>query len=183
MGTLIGAILGFAASTIPHVISFSRAWMDYTFAQRAKQLDLNAVTQCGFQIHPAPVATTTFASPAEPIAADTTEAGCPEGFWDHVRASVRPVLTYAFFALFALIKLVALYYVISIEHLSMAQALPLIWDAETSSLFAAIIAFWFGTRTIARYAPMYEKTSIPSSGTITDPTMRVKVSDGTVETR
>ena len=57
---------------------------------------------------------------------------------DALRASVRPIITYAFFLLFASVKGSALYVLIAVEGLLLAEALPRIWDPETQALFAAV---------------------------------------------
>jgi hypothetical protein len=74
----------------------------------------------------------------------------PAGYkWvEALRASVRPILTYAFFLLFAAVKIAGLYTMVSFDGMSLAVALPLIWDAETQALFAAVMAFWFGQRAL-----------------------------------
>ncbi|PIR37729.1 MAG: hypothetical protein COV35_08515 [Alphaproteobacteria bacterium CG11_big_fil_rev_8_21_14_0_20_39_49] len=63
-----------------------------------------------------------------------------------LRASVRPVVTYAFFILFAAVKGAGLYLLIQNDSLGVAQALKEIWDEETKALFATVIMFWFGQR-------------------------------------
>jgi hypothetical protein len=69
---------------------------------------------------------------------------------DGLRASVRPVITYAFFTLFTVVKASALYVLVSEEGLTVIQALPQIWDPETQALFAAVMSFWFGQRGLAK---------------------------------
>lgn len=71
---------------------------------------------------------------------------------DGLRASVRPIITYAFFLLFAWVKISAL---VMLTHggLSIGQALPQVWDAETQALFAAVMSFWFGSRALSRSRP------------------------------
>jgi len=76
----------------------------------------------------------------------------PAGYkWvEALRASVRPILTYAFFMLFAAVKIAGLYTMVSFDGISLAVALPLIWDGETQALFAAVMAFWFGQRALGK---------------------------------
>ena len=69
---------------------------------------------------------------------------------DGLRASVRPLTTYTFFILFASVKGSGLYLLIVVEGLLIAEALPRIWDAETQALFAAVMSFWFGNRTLSK---------------------------------
>ena len=61
---------------------------------------------------------------------------------------MRPILTYAFFLLFAAVKIAGLYVMTRFDGMSLAVALPILWDAETQALFAAVMAFWFGQRAL-----------------------------------
>jgi hypothetical protein len=63
---------------------------------------------------------------------------------------VRPVLTYAFFFLFATIKGVTLYAMVSTSGMDLTAGLLTIWDGETQAIFSAIIAFWFGNRAMSK---------------------------------
>jgi hypothetical protein len=67
-------------------------------------------------------------------------------FFATMRVSIRPVITYAFFGLFVLIKLQAMWHGMFDNQTPIVQLLPIIWDEGSASLFAAILAFWFGTR-------------------------------------
>jgi len=62
-----------------------------------------------------------------------------------LRASVRPVITYAFFGLFCLIKLVAVVKMWLLD-LPMDQILTTVWGEEETVLMAAVLSFWFGSR-------------------------------------
>jgi len=73
------------------------------------------------------------------------------GWVDGLRASVRPIITYAFFMLFAAVKGSGLYMLIVVEGLLIAEALPRIWDEETQALFAAVMSFWFGSRALSKF--------------------------------
>lgn len=67
-----------------------------------------------------------------------------------LKASIRPVVTYLFFGLFLAVKSSAAYVMIR-SGSSIPEMLQAVWDDETSSLFAAIMAFWFGNRAMERY--------------------------------
>lgn len=79
-------------------------------------------------------------------------------FITDLRASVRPVVTYFFFALFIFMKLVTIMSFIKYNvqtdmlgnALAWAEIMPLIWDQDTSSIFGAIVGFWFGSRQIEK---------------------------------
>ena len=72
------------------------------------------------------------------------------GFVNGLRGSVRPVLTYAFFILFATCKGVTLYAMVNTSGMDLSAGLLAIWDEETQAIFSAIIAFWFGNRAMSK---------------------------------
>jgi hypothetical protein len=76
-------------------------------------------------------------------------------FIETLRASVRPVITYLFFALFVAIKTTALYLMVS-SGLDITKALVVIWDQETVSIFGAIMGFWFGSRVMEKIRSSYD---------------------------
>ena len=61
--------------------------------------------------------------------------------------SVRPIITYAFFLLFAVIEGTLLYGAIQ-AGTDFQEAINILWDEDTKAIFAAIISFWFGSRAI-----------------------------------
>jgi hypothetical protein len=65
-----------------------------------------------------------------------------------LRASVRPVITYTFFGVFAFIKLYGFYFAVHRENVSILLMLPILWDEGTQALFAAVLSFWFGSRAL-----------------------------------
>ncbi len=64
--------------------------------------------------------------------------------------SVCPVITYAFFLHFARVKGSALYVLVMVEGMLLAEALPRIWDPETQALFAVVMSFRFGQRALSK---------------------------------
>lgn len=66
-----------------------------------------------------------------------------------LRKSVRPVITYMFFILFAAVEGITVYALLS----SGADATTIkdaVWTDETQAIFAAIISFWFGSRALSK---------------------------------
>jgi hypothetical protein len=63
-----------------------------------------------------------------------------------LRVGVRPLITYAFFGIFAFVKLKAMYQGYYVDHTTAILLLPVIWDSGTQTLFSAVLAFWFGSR-------------------------------------
>lgn len=71
------------------------------------------------------------------------------GWTSVLQKSVRPVITYAFFGLFATIEITLLMNAIEMGT-SFNDAIQLLWDDETKAIFAAIISFWFGSRAVEK---------------------------------
>jgi hypothetical protein len=65
-----------------------------------------------------------------------------------LRKSVRPVITYAFFLMFATVKISFLIHIITTDDIDFYRAMQLVWDIETQAIFAAVVSFWFGSRGI-----------------------------------
>jgi hypothetical protein len=66
-----------------------------------------------------------------------------------LQKSVRPVITYAFFGLFAAIEIALLQETLS-NGTPLSEALNTLWDDDTKAIFAAIISFWFGSRAVEK---------------------------------
>ena len=85
-------------------------------------------------------------------------------FISNLRSSVRPVITYSFFLLFMGLK-IATFVVLAQQagqiDLNLISGL---WDGNTSTLFSAIMSYWFGRRSIEKG---YERRSPTMSGNIT----------------
>ena len=69
------------------------------------------------------------------------------GFISGLQKSVRPVITYCFFGLFAVIEITLLMEALE-KGTDFAEAIHILWDDDTQAIFAAIISFWFGSRAI-----------------------------------
>ena len=79
-----------------------------------------------------------------------TETGKGASQWIiNLRSSVRPVITYLFFAIFFFVEGVAAYVVLS-QGGDVQAIMYALWSEETRSIFAAIVAFWFGSRAIKK---------------------------------
>ncbi len=148
MLTLLGSLLGFISSAFPDLL---RLWQDHQDRKHELAILDRQIEQMRLG----------HTQRLEEIAveADIAESKAlyrhdskPSGVkWvDGLPASVRPVITYAFFLLFTTVKTAALYALITDQGLTVVQALPQIWDPETQALFAAVMSFWFGQRALAK---------------------------------
>lgn len=148
MLTLLGSLIGFLGSAFPEFLKLWREGKDrdHELAILDRQMEMQKLghTQRLEEIQ---------------IQADVAEtqamysyANRPTGIaWvEALQASVRPVITYAFFAVFAVIKVATLIALLSGDGVHLLDALRLVWDEEAQALFAAVMSFWFGSRQIAK---------------------------------
>jgi hypothetical protein len=66
-------------------------------------------------------------------------------FVNGLRASVRPIITYLFMALFVAVE-IATYYLLIKSGVAPGEALVAAWNEQIMALWASILAFWFGGR-------------------------------------
>ena len=146
MLTLLGSLLGFVSSAFPDLLGLWRDNQDrkHELAILDRQMEQ---MKLGHNQRLEEIS----------IEADIAESQAlykhdsqPSGvIWvDGLRASVRPVITYAFFTLFTAVKLSTLYVLMAEEGLAFVIAIPQVWDPETQALFAAVMSFWFGQRAL-----------------------------------
>jgi hypothetical protein len=148
MLTLLGSLLGFLGSAFPQILKLFQEAHDrrHELAILDKQMEQQR------QGHSQRLEEIRIEGEIKQSLALYQHDSQPGGYkWvEALRASVRPVLTYAFFLLFAAVKIAGLYTMVGFDGMSLAVALPLIWDAETQALFAAIMTFWFGQRAMGK---------------------------------
>lgn len=89
------------------------------------------------------------------------------GFWEGVRASIRPTITYFFFGLFLVVKAFTISLMWNANY-NATEILAFVWDEPTMALFATVIAFWFGARTMDTMLTKYSRPAPPAP---TDPRM------------
>jgi len=166
MLALLASLLGFGGSIIPKLFEAFQDRRD-----KAHELEL-LVKQASFERQKADAnleATLAVASSNEFMAVQNSYSAEVSANKDvgnakmlAFQSSVRPVISYSFFALYAGIK-IAQFYLLTHPHLiaalpwqtpatalSYAQALTQLWGQEDMALFSTIISFWFGDRIINR---------------------------------
>tara|TARA_R110000824_G_scaffold176175_1_gene355004 strand:+ start:1107 stop:1586 length:480 start_codon:yes stop_codon:yes gene_type:complete len=148
MISLLGTLLGFSTSIIPEVLGYFKQrqaneqellmleakakYADKLSELKIKELDAQADI-----------------SEAENIYKhdQSLDAG---PFVNGLRGSVRPVITYLFFALFAGVKVTLIYALIANQNVEWTVAIQTAWDQDTAAIFSAIMAFWFGNRAMSK---------------------------------
>lgn len=157
MITLLSTIFGFISSLAPEVLGMVKE-----SSIRKHELDMmQKQAELGLQQSKEERAAAEVNAQVEELKAlvdsHKAELGSLEkGFIARMSASVRPVITYWFFSLYAGIKAAQLYLIMypSLpwqESATLASALVAIWNEEDMALFSAIIAFWFGTRQLKNW--------------------------------
>lgn len=147
--TLLGSIIGFLASSVPSILDFFKEKSDKKHelmilekqiemqkllgTQRLDEIEVqgqNAQTEEAYQ----------FANRSTGIR------------WiEALQSSVRPIITYSFFAIFCYIKIALIawlfyVYIKDIYHFSFYEYVSMVWDDESKAIFATVISFWFGSR-------------------------------------
>lgn len=68
---------------------------------------------------------------------------------DALNGTVRPVLAYAFFAIYTFIKYLQ-YKVISASMVGLNDIVNILWCVDDQAIFAGIISFYFGQRALSK---------------------------------
>lgn len=148
MLSIIGSLLGFASSTAPaimdhfaskedrkHELNKMRAMAD--MRKEGAELDMQFYERMGAD------------KEHERLIQHDVSINQGVGIISGLQKSVRPVITYAFFGLFATIEIVLLMEALE-KGTEFSEAIQLLWDEDTKAIFAAIISFWFGSRAVEK---------------------------------
>ncbi len=146
MISLLGSLLGFGTSSIPMIMGF----FEKKQANKQELLMLEAKAKYASELSKLKLQEMDAQADIEEVKglykhAESLAQANKSTFVSALQASVRPVITYAFFSVFAFVKIT--YVVMAVQ--SGTEVLPAIleaWDAESQTIFAAIISFWFGNR-------------------------------------
>lgn len=144
MITLLGSLVGFIGAAFPDILRHFRERDDRKHELMVLQMQLTQQakghTQRLEEIH-------VQADIAETRALyKTYHSGI--GWVDALNGTVRPVLAYAFFALYAAIK--AMQFVMVDFSTPLPWQLTSLWSAEDQAIFAGIISFYFGQRAMGK---------------------------------
>lgn len=148
MLSIIGAILGFAGSTVPAIIEARKVKSEMQFKLEAMKLQVDLEKSLSetrlkefrekqdYLVH-------------DRLLTHDTSISNETGVIGFIRKSVRPVITYAFFAMFITVKLTLMNHGMD-SGVPFVEVVQAMWDPETQGIFSAVIAFWFGNRAIEK---------------------------------
>lgn len=146
MLSLLGSLLGFAGSAAPAV-------MDHFKNKQNNKLELDKMRlhaelrKEGYDYDMKMFDKQAADNEHQRLIDHDTVISKSTGFIAGLQKSVRPVITYAFFGLFATIEVTLLMNALEMGT-PFNEAVTLLWDDDTKAIFAAIISFWFGSRAI-----------------------------------
>ena len=146
MLSIIGSLLGFASSTAPAIMDHFQS-KDNRKHEIDKMKTLAEIKAQGIDLDMKVYEQMGADKEHERLIAHDTAIQQSTGWTSALQKSVRPVITYAFFGLFATIEITLLMDAIE-KGTEFSEAIKLLWDDETKAIFAAIISFWFGSRAI-----------------------------------
>ena len=148
MLSLLGTLLGFSTSIVPEILGYFK--QRQANAQELSMLEAKAkyaMTLSELKVQELDIE----AEIAETKGLYAHDQSLDSGtFVNALRGSVRPVLTYLFFIMFATVKGTLLYTAVTTDGVNFETAVLMIWDNETQAIFSAIIAFWFGNRAMSK---------------------------------
>lgn len=148
MLSLLGTLLGFSTSIVPEVLGYFK--QRQANAQELSMLEAKAkyaTTLSELKVQELDIE----AEIAETKGLYAHDQSLDSGtFVNALRGSVRPVLTYLFFVMFATVKGTLLYTAVTTDGINFETAVLMIWDGETQAIFSAIVAFWFGNRAMSK---------------------------------
>lgn len=146
MITLLGSLLGFGTSFLPQILAFFKEKQEHNNKMEELKLRGELAAQ-GVDLQ---IKVLDKQAEIEETKAVYNYANPTSGFAAGLSASVRPVITYLFFALFIAVKVVVMLKVLQ-DGGDWQQGVSLMFDEETQGLFAAIMAFWFGNRSVSKF--------------------------------
>lgn len=141
MITLWGSLFGFLGGLIPGILKFFKEKEDR--AHELKVLDRQIDAMKVHQSHQLEeIKSVTEAMELRQLYAYLPMTGSP---WvDALSGTVRPLLTYGFFFLYLMMK------VMQVISCVAQQTCFSLWSEEDQALFAAVMAFWFGQRAMIK---------------------------------
>lgn len=165
MIALLSALMGFLGSATPeflkifregkdraHEITLLKLQMEYDREKLAVEKETRVVEA---QTKLEAIALQRDAAETVALNARVKESLVGVAWVDALAGTVRPVLTYVFFVMYAGVK-IAQYHVISGATLpwhpahDLAGTVAMLWTEDDMALFTAVIAFWFGQRMMGK---------------------------------
>ena len=143
---LLGSVLGFGGSVVPAITDHfkTKSSNKFELQKMEKMAELRAA---GFDHEMKMFETQAADNEHKRLIEHDISINQGTGIIAGLQKSVRPVITYCFFGLFAVIEITLLMEALE-KGTDFSDAINILWDDDTKAIFAAIISFWFGSRAI-----------------------------------
>jgi len=150
MLSLFGSLLGFGTSFLPNILGFMEKGQSNKLELRLLEAKAkHAEVLSKLKVEELDAKADVEESRSIYMHASEIAKNNKSSFISALQASVRPVITYFFFILFATIKGLAVYVAVQ-EGDDVSQAILNSWDQETAILFSTVVSFWFGGRAMRK---------------------------------
>ena len=150
MLSLFGSLLGFGTSFLPNILGFMEKGQSNKHELRLLEAKAkHAEVLSKLKVEELDAKADVEESRSIYMHASEISKNNKSSFISALQASVRPVITYFFFILFATIKGLAVYVAVQ-EGDDVSQAILNSWDQETAILFSTVVSFWFGGRAMRK---------------------------------
>lgn len=146
MSGILGSLIGFGSSIIPAIVDGIKKRQDQKF-ELQKMEKMAELKKQGYDHELRMYNEMGADNEHQRLIDHDIEISKNSGFIGALQRSVRPVITYFYFFLFAVVEITLLQHAVT-TGMDMQQAISLLWDEDTKGIFAAIISFWFGSRAI-----------------------------------
>lgn len=155
MSALLGSLLGFGGSIVPAITDYFSKKQDQKFELQKMEKQAELIKN-GYTHEMQMFEQQANDKEHERLIEHDISINQGTGFISALQKSVRPVITYSFFILFATVEITLLQKAMAL-NLPFNEALSAVWDEDTKAIFAAIISFWFGNRAIEKARIRYIK--------------------------
>ena len=156
MLSIIGTLIGFFGSILPQWFKLQQSKIDHSHELEMYRLSMEAQkAEHEYKVEELNVNADIAESQALYKSAEIHPSGFAflDGLINLYNSSVRPTLTYLFFAFYGLAKVGQYTYLIQLptNTLSTTEMIWKLYNSEDMALFATVVAYWFGQRGL-RYA-------------------------------
>ena len=146
MITLLGSLLGFISSTFPDLLKLFRDASDKKHEITLLQMQMDFQAQ-GHQERLDEINTNADIAESEALYKTYTTG---ISWVDALNGTVRPVIAYAFFVLYAAVKLLSYAAVVHDASVPFVVLHDTLWTEDDGAIFAGIISFYFGQRAMSK---------------------------------
>lgn len=169
--TILSSLFGVASGVLPNIVKLMEVKQDQRHEIELTKLKMEAASK-GLELTAISEGAKADAAEGESVRQHDT-AIHTTGFMEGLRASIRPVITYCFFFLFCGVKITIVYIMIQKDYNSM-DIINAVWDQNTMAVFAGILGFWFGSRSMTRLTEMYNIKVTQQSPSLSSNQIQVK---------